>query len=191
MNQVDLINRYGIATIKQPVVRLGDLIGVPVYGAADWQLLPAAIAAAGLAGGMIAGPGKGPLGNVVVGLGYGAMLAGSMVVHQLGHISTGRAIGQGMDGIVLQFPVPIELYAKRGKDVSLQTHRLRAIGGPMANLAVGLFARAISKRTGGRLGKATAFIYLAHAAGSLLPIKGLDGEVLWLGRADGERRAKS
>ena len=184
MNQVELINRYGIATIRQPVVRLGELAGVPVYGAADWQLLPAAIAATGIAGGMIAGPGKGFLGNVVVGLGYGAMLAGSMAVHQLGHISTGRAIGQGMDGIVLQLPFPVELYAKRGRDVSIDTHRIRAIGGPMANLAVGLFARGISKRTGGRLGKATAFIHLAHAAGSLLPIKGLDGEVLWLGKAN-------
>src|SRR6478609_451325 len=114
MNQVELINRYGITTIRQPVVRLGELAGTPVYGAADWQMLPAAIAAAGLAGGMIAGPGKGFLGNIVVGLGYGAMLAGAMTVHQLGHISTGRAIGQQMDGLVLQFPVPIELYAKRG-----------------------------------------------------------------------------
>lgn len=183
MDQVELINRYGISTIKQPVVRLGQLAGIPVYGAADWQLLPAAIAATGIAGGMIAGPGKGFFGNVVVGLGYGAMLAGSMVVHQLGHISSGRAVGQQMDGIVLQFPVPIELYAKRGRDVSIDTHRIRAIGGPMANLAVGLFARGISKRTGGRLGKATAFIHLAHAAGSLLPLKGLDGEVLWLGKS--------
>ena len=184
MDQVEMMNRYGIATIKQPVVRLGQLAGVPVYGAADWQLLPAAIAATGLAASMIAGPGKGFLGNVVVGLGYGAMLAASMTVHQLGHISTGRAIGQQMDGIVLQFPVPIELYAKRGQDVSLRTHRIRAIGGPMANIAVGLFARGISKRTGGRLGKATAFFHLAQAAGSLLPIKGLDGDVLWLGKAD-------
>ena len=66
----------------------------------------------------------------------------------------------------------------------MDVHRIRAAGGPMGNLAVGLFARGISRKTGGRIGKATAFINLAFALGSLIPIAGTDGEVLWLGKVD-------
>jgi hypothetical protein len=168
----------------QPVVHLTNLLGVPVYGAADWKLLPAAIAGVGIVVAEVIGPGRGILGKAVVGLAYGAMLAGAAAVHQIGHISSGQAIDAEMDAIVLKFPRPAQLYEHRGASVPMDVHRIRAAGGPMGNLAVGLFARGISRKTGGRIGKATAFINLAFALGSLIPIAGNDGEVLWLGKVD-------
>lgn len=184
LDAVQLRTTYGVTDIMQPVVHLTNLLGVPVYGAADWKLLPAAIAGVGIVVAEVIGPGRGILGKAVVGLAYGAMLAGAAAVHQIGHISSGQAIDAEMDAIVLKFPRPAQLYEHRGASVPMDVHRIRAAGGPMGNLAVGLFARGISRKTGGRIGKATAFINLAFALGSLIPIAGNDGEVLWLGKVD-------
>lgn len=184
LDAVELRTTYGVTDIMQPVVHLTNLLGVPVYGAADWKLLPAAIAGVGIVVAEVIGPGRGILGKAVVGLAYGAMLAGAAAVHQIGHISSGQAIDAEMDAIVLKFPRPAQLYEHRGASVPMDVHRIRAAGGPMGNLAVGLFARGISRKTGGRIGKATAFINLAFALGSLIPIAGTDGEVLWLGKVD-------
>jgi len=184
LDAVQLRTTYGVTDIMQPVVHLTNLLGVPVYGAADWKLLPAAIAGVGIVVAEVIGPGRGILGKAVVGLAYGAMLAGAAALHQIGHISSGQAIDAEMDAIVLKFPRPAQLYEHRGASVPMDVHRIRAAGGPMGNLAVGLFARGISRKTGGRIGKATAFINLAFALGSLIPIAGNDGEVLWLGKVD-------
>jgi hypothetical protein len=184
LDAVQLRTTYGVTDIMQPVVHLTNLLGVPVYGAADWKLLPAAIAGVGIVVAEVIGPGRGILGKAVVGLAYGAMLAGAAAVHQIGHISSGQAIDAEMDAIVLKVPRPAQLYEHRGASVPMDVHRIRAAGGPMGNLAVGLFARGISRKTGGRIGKATAFINLAFALGSLIPIAGNDGEVLWLGKVD-------
>ena len=184
LDAAELRTTYGATDVRQPVVHLTNLLGVPVYGAADWKLLPAAIAGAGIVIAELIGPGRGILGKAVVGLGYGAMLAGAAAVHQIGHISTGQAIDAEMDAIVLRLPRPAELYEHRGRSVPMDVHRIRAAGGPMANLAVGLFACGISRKTGGRIGKATAFINLAFALGSLIPIAGNDGEVLFLKKVD-------
>ena len=184
LDAADLRTTYGVTDIMQPVVYLKSLLGVPVYGAADWKLLPAAIAGTGIVVAELIGPGRGILGKAIVGLGYGAMLAGAAAIHQIGHISTGQAIDAEMDAIVLKLPRPAQLYEHRGASVPMDVHRIRAAGGPMANLAVGLFARGISRKTGGRIGKAAAFINLSFALGSLIPIMGNDGEVLFLEKVD-------
>jgi len=184
LDAAELSTTYGVADIKQPVMYLKNLLGVPVYGAADWKLLPAAIAGTGIVVAELIGPGRGIFAKAIVGLGYGAVLAGATAIHQIGHITTGQAIDAEMDAIVLTFPRPAELYEHRGSSVPMDVHRIRAAGGPMANLAVGLLARGISRKTGGRIGKATAFINLTFALGSLIPILGNDGEVLFLSKVD-------
>ena len=146
LDAADLRTTYGVTDIMQPVVHLTNLLGVPVYGAADWKLLPAAIAGAGIVIAEVVGPGRGILGKAVVGLAYGAMLAGAAAMHQIGHISSGQAIDAEMDAIVLRLPRPAQLYEHRGRSVPMDVHRIRAAGGPMGNLAVGLFARGISKK---------------------------------------------
>ena len=180
LDAAELRAKYGVTDIMQPVVYLKSVLGVPVYGSADWKLLPTAIAGTGIVVAELIGPGRGILGKAIVGLGYGAMLAGAAAIHQIGHISSGQAIDAEMDAIVLKLPRPAELYEHRGSSVPMDVHRIRAVGGPMANLAVGLFAHGISKKTGGRMGKVTAFINLTFALGSLIPIMGNDGEVLFL-----------
>src|SRR6478609_1424079 len=104
LDAAELKTTYGVTDIMLPVVHLMNVLGVPVYGAADWKLLPAAIAGAGIVIAEMIGPGRGFLGKAVVGLRYGAMLAGAAAIHQIGHISTGQAVDAEMDAIVLRLP---------------------------------------------------------------------------------------
>lgn len=185
MDSGTLRERYGVSSVKQPVEQLGSLAGVPIYGAADWKRVAAALVATGASMALLFERDKRPLRRILSGVGYSAILAGSVATHKFGHIMSGRIIGEEMDGVIFTLPAPIELYAKRGRDLSLRQHQIRAAGGPLANLAVGLVTHRLASATGFCFARATARIHLAHAAGSLTPVMGLDGEVILRGRADG------
>lgn len=180
-----LQKRYGISSVKEPFRRLGSLAGVPVYGAADWKRIPVALLVTGIGLAQLTERRKPLLRRIISGFGYSGIMAGSVATHKLGHIAAGRVIGKPMDGVVLTFPAPLELYAERGTALSLQQHRIRAAGGPLANLIVGFAANRIAQRTGWCFVRATGRIHLAHTAASLAPVLGLDGDVLFRGRADG------
>ncbi len=52
--------------------------------------------------------------------------------HFVGHILSSRYAGAPMDGIHLAAPLPRAVYVNN--EVSPQTHRLRSVGGPLANV---------------------------------------------------------
>jgi hypothetical protein len=161
-----------------PGRRVGSLLGAEWYlsqyawVAPLWVLaLGGAVARRTTSGRSVAEIGR-------LGGGYALLTAASMVCHQLGQLAGGRVVGAPLSGEVFTATLAYQLYPAEGDQPS-HVHLARALGGPLANLLVGMAALlAWSFGLRSRLLGYLAGLNLAFAAASMAPIPTMDGGVV-------------
>jgi membrane-associated protease RseP (regulator of RpoE activity) len=163
--------------------RLFSLLGVR-YVATRWAWLSPLmmLALGGVVAWASAGEATTPVlvGRAVL-LGMLALLG--IAAHGLGHIISSRLIGAPMHSLILTGTVAVTHF-EDPRPQPRRVHVLRALGGPIANLA--LAVASLGAWTLGA-GMPIAFFGIVNASigvFTLLPIKSLDGAVLWLGAGD-------
>lgn len=116
---------------------------------------------------------------------YWAILYAANVVHSLGHVVAGRLARAPVQGILLTSTRDVVVYVQPGAAAPARRRLGRALGGPLANLAVGCaaFLAGRSAQTGWLV--TVGVINLGVAIWTLMPVPSLDGWVIWkvLGRS--------
>ena len=124
------------------------------------------------------------------GAGYGLLLIATNLVHTLGHIAAGRLAGSPMETNVLTSTRDVNVYREPGASAPPGRRRMRSLGGPGANVAVGVAALAAARTFGSRWALMFGVMNAAVALWTLLPIPTMDGWVVWrAGRALGRGSA--
>jgi membrane-associated protease RseP (regulator of RpoE activity) len=112
----------------------------------------------------------------------GLVVLAIQLLHELGHIVTARLAGGPMREIRFAAIRPLTLYDDP-PGLPARIHLGRAIGGPAANLAIGLAALPLwlAAAPGAPTFLLGVFTLVSIAFGliSLLPIPSVDGEVIW------------
>lgn len=116
---------------------------------------------------------------------------GSEFWHQYSHAWAARRTGYPMEGMMFFWVIAMSLYPKDEPELPPKTHIRRALGGPIGNLALALFAGIITWALypfGGLLYWFAMFLFLENlfvfSLGALLPLGFTDGSALlkWWGR---------
>ncbi len=155
--------------------RLGKLLGV------EWVATPYAWVSFLLFAGLGVGLGlllrsSQPLGErLLAGLGYGLALCVTQVLHTAGHILSGMLVGAPMSVVLLTATFHVNLFEEDPAAYSGFVHLVRALGGPLANLGIGLVALGLSRLAGGEGLPFAATANLAVAGWALCPVPSLDG----------------
>lgn len=119
---------------------------------------------------------KGILAQLFFGIIYGLLIKVTYILHDIGHIIGGKSVGSPMDENLITNTRQVNIY--RGiQDFPKQVHLSRALGGPLLNIFVGLFAFAFV--LDGHVMTFFAIINLIFGFASFLPIPSIDGEVIW------------
>lgn len=117
--------------------------------------------------------------KLLIGVGYGVLIILCSLFHSLGHIISSRMAGAPMDAVILTLFVPTTHYEDDGKDITSRQHIMRALGGPLMNLALGLlFLLIYSVVIQCTFVAFFAGINLAFFVATISPIPSLDGAVI-------------
>jgi predicted MFS family arabinose efflux permease len=160
----------------EPRRRVGHLRDVSVAVTRGWWLPPALTLGAGQLLGRVRGRADHPVRR---GLGYSAAIGAASAVHALGHIQTARMVEAPMDTLLL---TPIRLYTlydDTGKTITRDQDIGRAIGGPAANVSIGMGALLLSLVLKNRYLRFFGVASTLFGLAALIPAAGNDGEELF------------
>lgn len=143
-----------------------------------WLNLPL-VAAIGILVAFLFGSGDTASEHLLVGLGYGLLIAVASFLHGVGHVLSSRLVDAPVARLVATATVTVIQY----DDVEDPPRRVdvaRSLGGPVLNLSLGLVAGAVWAYAGhSHFFAFFAFVNFAFGAFTLLPILSLDGAVIW------------
>ncbi len=161
--------------------RLFSVLGTPFYLTPDaWQFLPKVVLV-GVLVALMLNRASGWRSVLILGVVYGLLFVLTYLLHTLGHIISAREVDAPMQANVFTGNRQVNIYAPG--DYPPSVHVGRAIGGPLMNLTLATFAFVLWAFIPGWGTLVFAGANLIVGAGALLPIDGLDGGVLWRGRA--------
>jgi hypothetical protein len=107
------------------------------------------------------------------------VVLGTNGAHVLGHTLGGLYTGSPMsENLITPFSI-FTVYRDEAPNLPQHIHLSRALGGPLANLALGLVTLGLWLELGGHLPLFAAVLNFLLGAGLLLPLPGADGEVIW------------
>jgi hypothetical protein len=105
------------------------------------------------------------------------------LLHAFGHILGGKLVRSAMDELLITSTRGVNLYHGDQSLVPRHVHLVRALGGPLLNLIVAgvllLLAPPTSTGFSSDLLNSLIAINLFFGLGSFLPIRTVDGEVIW------------
>ncbi len=117
--------------------------------------------------------------RLLVALQYGVLLLLSNVVHTLGHLAAARLLGIRTNTVLITATVHVNSHVCVYGLSSRWRHIGRALGGPAANLALGLAALLFSVYLPVASLRFLAIANLFVSGSVVLPIPRLDGWVIW------------
>ncbi len=165
----------------EPRTHVGDVAGVGVSVTRGWWVQPLGMLAGGLFLGRLFGK---PDHHLRSGLGFAAAIGAAGAVHQLGHIASARMVEAPMDTLLVTPIRTYTLYDDTGDTITGDQHRGRAIGGPAANISLGLVALVLSLLINNRYLRFFGVVSTFIGFGALAPFGGNDGEELFLDKHD-------
>jgi hypothetical protein len=118
-------------------------------------------------------------GVLAAGVGYGALLYAANVLHSVGHVIAARVVGAPVASVLVTSTRDVILYAQPGASAPPHRRVGRALGGPVANLVVGLALLFAGQSTHVRWMTMAGLVNVCIAAWTLMPIPSLDGSVIW------------
>jgi Zn-dependent protease len=117
--------------------------------------------------------------DLLIGLGYGVLLAVANAIHSLGHVFASKLVGAPIDAILITATRNINLHLKDQSGYSRVLHISRSLGGPLLNIAAGLISFGIAKLAGGGWLEVFALSNVVIGIFTLIPLPSLDGWVIW------------
>jgi len=128
----------------------------------------------------LAGASKGPLdARLRMGPGYGLLLFLSNGLHTVGHIVSGRMVRSPMQANLITATFHVNLYLGDPAAYPARVHIGRALGGPLFNLLIGFMGIAVLVVLPSAWLTFFALANLVVGLWLLIPLPGLDGEVIW------------
>lgn len=118
-------------------------------------------------------------GVLVAGLTYAAVLYAANILHTVGHIIAGRVVGSSVDIVLMTSTRDVMIYTQPGAAAPACCRVGRALGGPVANLAVGCALILAGHLTEASWTVAAGAINVGVAIWTLMPVPSLDGWVIW------------
>jgi hypothetical protein len=169
-----------IEDISPPMRRdLFTIVGVRVQATRyAWLALPNWIAV-GVSLALLSENGKATSEVLVTGLFLGGFLYLANVTHSLGHVVAGWVVHSPMDILLLTATRDVTLYLKDRTAYPPSTRIRRSLGGPIANLVVGLAGLAMTSFV--RSAWLELFVLSNVGVGlwTLCPVPTMDGWVIW------------
>lgn len=157
---------------------LFTLLDVPwTADSKSWQFVPPKLVI-GVVVALIALPNIPIAERILIGLGYGLLLLLTLFLHIIGHILSSRLIHAPVREARIT-PILIEVHHHNTTEVSTRVHLIRALGGPVMNLCLGLLSLIVWNLTGAHVALAFAITNFAIGLLVLLPIPTVDGKVIW------------
>ena len=157
---------------------LFTLLDVPwTADAKSWQFVPPKLVI-GVVIALLALPDIPIAERILTGLGYGLLLLFTLFLHIIGHILSSRMIHAPVREARIT-PILIEVHHHDTTDVPTRIHLIRALGGPVMNLCLGLLSLLIWNLTTAHMALAFAVSNFAIGLFVLLPFPTVDGEVIW------------
>jgi Zn-dependent protease len=117
--------------------------------------------------------------DLLIGLGYGVLLAVANAIHSLGHVFTSKLVGAPMDAVLITATRNINLHLRDQSGYSKGIHIGRSLGGPLLNIAAGLISFGIAKLADGGWLEVFALFNVVIGIFTLIPLPSLDGWVIW------------
>jgi len=143
-----------------------------------WLNIPLS-AAVGVAVALLFAPVDGSAGTLAAGLAYGALIFVASLAHSLGHVFSSRMASAPVEYVRLSATVATMRYTDSSL-LSGRVHVLRALGGPVVNLALGVGALLLSAALlESHLLRFFGAVNLLFGAMTLFPIPSLDGAVIF------------
>ena len=103
--------------------------------------------------------------------------------HTFGHILSGKLVNSSMDELLIATTRDVNLYHGDQSRVPGHVHLVRSVGGPLFNLAIAGFFIFLSNRSApvisSNLLASLISTNLFFGIGSFLPLRSVDGEVIW------------
>jgi Zn-dependent protease len=118
-------------------------------------------------------------GRLLVGLGYGLLLALTNAIHSLGHVIASKLIGAPIGAILVTATRNINLHLTDQSRYPKGIHIRRALGGPLLNVALGFLCLEIARLAENDWLAVFALFNVVIGVCTLLPIPSLDGWVIW------------
>ncbi|GAC1563551.1 MAG: hypothetical protein NVS2B7_37510 [Herpetosiphon sp.] len=167
---------YVIETADRGATRLlFRFLGVEWRGTSVYWVAPLWVTAVGVLIGVISTPTSRPAQRIRTGCGFAASIALSMIVHQFGQIVAGQVVSAPMQAVVLTSSLPYHLYQDI-RPYPSRVHIVRALGGPLANVGLGLLMlAAYNGRRRKGVPRFLALLNLVFAAAALVPVPTMDG----------------
>jgi hypothetical protein len=104
-------------------------------------------------------------------------------IHALGHIISGKIVNSAMDELLITALRDVNRYHGDQSQIKSTTHLGRALGGPVLNIIVGVicifFASYVPSGFWSNLNASMISVNLFFGLGGFLPLKSVDGEVIW------------
>jgi Zn-dependent protease len=124
---------------------------------------------------------NGPSTVLTLGLVYAVLLMLTYFFHTLGHIISAREVNAPMIEHIVTAGIQRDVYPN-DRQYPREVHVGRAIGGPLMSLTLSLLTFLLWAFIPGWAFLVFAASNLIWGIVSLLPIRGMDGDVLWRGR---------
>lgn len=116
---------------------------------------------------------------IFIGLGYGVLIILSLFLHILGHLVAGKFIGAPMDENFITPQLIETRYFQSSASVSKRIELIRTLAGVFTTLSLSLISSFIWRITGIHWWLLLTIFNLIIGIYVTLPMKGVDGEVIW------------
>jgi hypothetical protein len=178
MDTLDPVAAMQRRLIAGPNQRLFTAFGVQWLAAPSWWLGPVWMLAAGVVIAWFAASADGASETLSYGIVYGLGIIATLAVHIFGHLISSNLAGAPFYAQLLTPTFQVNLYDDTPQP--RRVHLMRASGGPLANLLVGVLAVLAALATGGNAVLwHVAMLNLLFTLLTLTPVSYLDGGVIW------------
>jgi Zn-dependent protease len=155
-----------------------SLLGVVFFRTKrTWLNLPIMLST-GILLAFIFSPGNTPQQKIIDGIFYGLLIMLTLFLHTLGHVISSRMVGAPTDYVLMTATVTIIQFDDT-EELPSRIHVGRSLGGPIANIILGIIFFALSQKTGNHFVNLFAWANIALGAVTILPIPTLDGPVIF------------
>jgi hypothetical protein len=163
-----------------PLTPLFNILGVPVVATPRAWLNAVGIVLPMIIMTVILVPGAGLVERIALTAFWVLLFELTSFTHSIGHIIGGKAAGSPMDKLVVTRSRHVNVYEGDQEQYPPRVHLSRALGGPLANLALALVAGLLLLISGYSPSLFLLFLMnLAFGVGAFAPVPSVDGEVIW------------
>ena len=116
---------------------------------------------------------------LAAGFEFAAVLYAANILHSVGHVIAGRAVGAPVEVVLVTSTRDVMVYTQPGTAAPARSRLGRALGGPAANLAAGCVLMLAGHVTEASRIIVAGWMNVGISVWTLMPVPSLDGWVIW------------